>query len=60
MEVVKMRIINLENLLARYFEFKEDEEGFQNFLAKKAQELNKDRTSDSVSGDKREEISKSK
>ena len=60
MEVAKMRIVNIETLLSKYFEFKKDEKKFKKFLDKQAEKLNKDRTSDSVPDDKREEISKSK
>ena len=55
-----MRIVNIETLLSKYFEFKKDEKKFKKFLDKQAEKLNKDRTSDSVPDDKREEISKSK
>ena len=60
MEVAKMRIINLETLLGKYFEFKKDEKKFKDFLDKQAEKLNKDRASDSVPDDKREEVPESK
>ena len=60
MEVAKMRIVNIETLLSKYFEFKKDEKKFKKFLDKQAEKLNKDRTSDSVPDDKREEVPKSK
>ena len=60
MEVAKMRIVNLEALLSKYFEFKKDEDKFKKFLDKQAEKLNKDRASDSVPDDKREKVSKSK
>ena len=60
MEVAKMRIINMETLISKYFEFKKDEKKFKTFLDKQAEELNKDRASDSVPDDKREKVSKSK
>ena len=60
MEVVKIRIINLETLISKYFEFNKHEEKFKKFLDKQAEELNKDRTSDSVRDDKQQEVSKSK
>ena len=60
MEVAKMRIINLETLLDKYFEFKKDEKKFKDFLDKQAEKLNKDRASDSVPDDKREEVPESK
>ena len=59
MEVVKIRIINLETLISKYFEFNKDEEKFKKFLDKEAKKLNKDRTSDSVPDDKRKEVPKS-
>ena len=55
-----MRIINLETLLGKYFEFKKDEKKFKDFLDKQAEKLNKDRASDSVPDDKREEVPESK
>ena len=60
MEVAKVRIINLETLISKYFEFKKDEEKFKKFLDKEAKKLDKDRVSDSVPDDKREEIPESK
>ena len=60
MEVVKIRIINLETLISKYFEFNKHEEKFKKFLDKQAEELNKDRTSDSVRDDKQQEVSESK
>ena len=60
MEVAKMRIINLETLLSKYFEFKKDEKKFKEFLDKQAEELNKDRASDSVRDEKQQEVPESK
>ena len=60
MDVVKIRIINLEALLSKYFEFKKDEDKFKKFLDKQAEKLNKDRASDSVPDDKRKEVSEPK
>ena len=60
MEVVKIRIINLETLISKYFEFNKHEEKFKKFLDKQAEELNKDRTSDSVRDYKQQEVSESK
>ena len=60
MEVAKARIINLETLLAKYLEFKKDEEKFKKFLDKQAKELNKDGASDSVPDEKQQEVPKSK
>ena len=60
MNVAKIRILNLETLISKYFEFKEDEEKFKEFLDKQAEELNKDRTNDSVRDDKRQEVPESK
>ena len=59
-EVAKVRIINLETLLSKYFEFKEDEKKFKEFLDEKAAELNKDGTIDSVPDDKQQEVPESK
>ena len=58
MEVVKIRIINLETLISNYFEFNKHEEKFKKFLYKQAEELNKDRTSDSKSDDRQQKVSK--
>ena len=60
MEVVKVRIINMETLISKYFEFKKDEKKFKKFLDKQAEELNKDRVSGSVPDDKRQEVPESK
>ena len=60
MEIAKMRIINLETLLSKYFEFKKDEEKFKKFLDKQAEEIAKDRAGDSVRDDKQQEVSKAK
>ena len=60
MEVVKIRIINLETLISKYFEFNKHEEKFKKFLDKQAEELNKDRTSDSVPDEKQQEVPESK
>ena len=59
LEVAKVRIINLETLLSKYFEFNKDEKKFKNFLDKQAKKLNQDGTSGSVRDDKRQEVSKS-
>ena len=58
MEVAKMRIINLETLLSKYFEFKKDEKKFKEFLDKQAEELNKDRASNSKSDNGQQKVSK--
>ncbi len=60
MEVAKMRIINLETLLSKYFEFKKDEKKFKEFLDKQAEELNKDGASDSVRDEKQQKVPESK
>ena len=60
MEVVKVRIINMETLISKYFEFKKDEKKFKKFLDKQAEELNKDRVSGSVPDVKRQEVPESK
>ena len=60
MEVAKARIINIETLLSKYFEFKKDEKKFKKFLDKQVEELNKDRVSGSVPDDKRQEVPESK
>ena len=60
MEMVKSRIINLEAVVSRYFEFKGDEKEFKEYLDSKAKESSKDGAGDSVRDDKQQEVSKSK
>ena len=60
MEIAKMRIINLENLLVKYFEYNKDDKKFKKYLDKETEKLNKDRAKDNPSDNKRKSISKSK
>ena len=60
MEVVKIRIINLETLISKYFEFNKHEEKFKKFLDKQAEEIAKDRTGGSVRDDKQQEVPEAK
>ena len=60
MEIARVRILNIESLLSKYFEYKKDEEKFKKYLDKEAEKLAKDRVSDSVRDDKQQEISSSK
>ena len=60
MDIAKMRIINLENLLVKYFEYNKDDKKFKKYLDKETEKLNKDRAKDNPSDNKRKSISKSK
>ena len=60
MEIARVRILNIESLLSKYFEYKKDEEKFKKYLDKEAEKLNKDGASSSVRDDKQQEVSKSK
>ena len=60
MEIARVRILNIESLLSKYFEYKKDEEKFKEYLDKEAEKLDKDRASDSVRDDKQQVVSSSK
>ena len=59
MEIARVRIINLETVVAKYFEYKKEESKFKKFLDKQAEKIAKDRTGDSVRDDKQQKVSKS-
>ena len=60
MEIARVRILNLENLLVKYFEYKKDDKKFKKYLDKEAEKNAKDRASDSVRDDKQPEVLESK
>jgi len=68
LEVAKVRIINLETVLSKYFEYKGEEIAFKEWLDKQREQVekeeleksNKDGTSDSVRDDKQQKVPKSK
>ena len=60
MEIARVRILNIESLLSKYFEYKKDEEKFKKYLDREAKKLAKDRASSSVRDDRQQEISPSK
>ena len=60
MEIARVRIINIENLLVKYFEYKKDDKKFKKYIDKEVEKLTKDGTVDSIRDDKQPKISKSK
>ena len=60
LDIARVRILNIETLISKYFEYNKDEEKFKKYLDKEARKLAKNGAVDSVPDDKREEISKSK
>ena len=60
MEIARLRIINMENLLVKYFEYKKDDKKFKKHLDKEVKRLAKDRANNSVPDDKQPEVSESK
>ena len=59
MEIARVRIINLETVVAKYFEYKKEEDKFKKFLDKQAEKNAKDGTGDSVRDNKQQKVSKS-
>jgi len=55
-----MRIINLENLLVKYFEYKKDDKKFKKYLDKEAQKNVENGTVDNIRDNKQPEVSKPK
>ena len=60
MGIARARIINLENLLVKYLEYKKDDKKFKKHLDKEAQKNVENGTVDSVRDDKQPEVSKPK
>ena len=60
MGIARARIINLENLLVKYFEYNKDDEKFKEYLDKEAEKYAKDGAGDSVRDDKQQEVLESK
>ena len=59
-EFLKEKQDRLEFVTETYHEFKKEKETFIKYLKEKIDKLNKDRTSDSVPDNKREEVPESK
>jgi len=60
MEIARARILNLENLLVKYFEYNKHDEKFKEYLDKEAEKYAKDGADDSVRDDKQQEVLESK
>ena len=60
MEIARLRILNLENLLVKYFEYKKDDKKFKKYLDKEAEKNAKDRISSDLRDDKQQEVAESK
>ena len=60
MEIARLRILNLENLLVKYFEYKKDDKKFKKYLDKEAEKNAKDRVDSSVPNNKQQKVSESK
>ena len=60
MEIARLRILNLENLLVKYFEYKKDDKKFKKYLDKEAEKNAKDRISSDLRDDKQQEVPESK
>ena len=60
MEIARLRILNLENLLVKYFEYKKDDKKFKKYLDKEAEKHAKDRADGSIRDDKQQEVLESK
>ncbi len=60
MEIARVRILNLENLLVKYFEYNKHDKKFKKYLDKEAEKYAKDRADDSVRDDKQPEVLESK
>ena len=59
MEIARVRIINLETVVAKYFEYKKEESKFKKFLDKQAERIAKDGTSNSVHNKEQQKVSES-
>ena len=60
MEIARLRIINMENLLVKYFEYKKADKKCKKHLDKEVKRLAKDRANNNVPDDKQPEVSESK
>ena len=58
-EHLRVRVSDLEFITQSYHEWKKDKGKFTKYLHKKVEKLRKDRASDSIPDDRRQEISKS-
>ena len=59
MEIARVRIINLETVVAKYFEYKKEENKFKKFLDKQAERIAKERTSNSIHNKEQQKVSES-
>ena len=60
MGIARARIINLENLLVKYFEYNKHDEKFKKYLDKEAEKYAKDGADGSIRDDKQQEVLESK
>ena len=60
LDIARVRILNIETLISKYFEYRKDEEKFKKYLDKEARKLDKNRAVDSVHNDRQQEVSPSK
>ena len=60
MEIARVRIINLETVVAKYFEYKKEENKFKKFLDKQAERIAKDGTGNSVHNKEQQKVSESR
>ena len=60
MEIARARILNLENLLVKYFEYNKHDEKFKKYLDKEAEKYAKDGADGSIRDDKQQEVLESK
>ena len=60
MGIARVRIINLENILVKYFEYKKDDKKFKKYLDKEAKKNAEDGVGNSVRDDKQQEVLESK
>ena len=58
-EILKKRATALETVLSEYIAYKKDDKKFKGYMDKRAEEIAKDRTGDSVRDDKQQKVSKS-
>ena len=58
-EHLRKRLSEIEFITQTYHEWKDEKEKFTTYLRKRVDEINKDRTVDSASNDRRQEVSES-
>ena len=57
LDIARVRILNIETLISKYFEYNKDEEKFKKYLDKEARKLAKNGAVDSVHNDRQQEVS---